>query len=232
MITRDLQKLDPGSIIELFQLDTIRAGDPTIYYLHNGVNALGNSVIFDGDIYTRFPIIASGFDKTGQGTIPRPKVQIANITGLIGALANNFEDLVQSKLTRIRTFTRYLDAVNFEGGINPEADPNQIIDRDVWFIDRKSSENKVFIEFELAAAFDVQGVKIPRRQVIQNVCTWKVYRGADCGYSGPPVADKNDNPTTDPSKDQCSFKLNGCRLRYGATAELPFGGFPSAGLVR
>jgi lambda family phage minor tail protein L len=231
MIESDIQKLNPGTIIELYQLDTTRAGDPNIYYLHNGVNELGNSVVFDGNLYTRFPIAATGFDKTGQGPIPRPKVQIANVTGLIGALAKELGDLVSSKLTRIRTFSRYLDAVNFPGGVNPEADPNQIIDRDVWFVDRKASENKVFIEFELSAAFDVQGVMLPRRQVTQNVCTW-TYRGAECGYAGGPVADKMDIPTTDPTKDRCGKRLSSCRLRFGQVAELPYGGFPACGLVR
>lgn len=231
MIESDIQKLNPGTIIELYQLDTTAAGDPNIYYLHNGVNELGNSVVFDGNLYTRFPIIASGFDKTGQGPIPRPKVQIANVTGLIGALAKELGDLVGSKLTRIRTFSRYLDAVNFPGGVNPEADPNQIIDREVWFVDRKSSENKVFIEFELAAAFDVQGVMLPRRQVVQNVCTWQ-YRSAECGYAGGPVADKNDVATTNPALDRCGKRLQSCRLRFGANGELPFGSFPSSGLVR
>jgi hypothetical protein len=36
------------------------------------------------------------------------------------------------------------------------------------------------------------GVVLPRRQIIANVCQWK-YRGAECGYTGPPVADANDN---------------------------------------
>lgn len=231
MIKSDIQKLNPGSIVELYQLDTTKAGDPNTYYLHNGVNELGNSVVFDGNRYTRFPVIASGFDKTGQGPIPRPKVQIANVTGLIGALAKELGDLVGSKLTRIRTFSRYLDAVNFPGGVNPEADPNQVLDRETWFVDRKSSENKVFIEFELAAAFDVQGVMLPRRQVVQNVCTWQ-YRSAECSYAGGPVADKNDAPTSDPAKDRCGKRLQSCRIRFGALNELPFGGFPSAGLIR
>ena len=65
MIESDIQKLNPGSIVELYQLDTTKAGDPNIYYLHNGVNELGNSVVFDGNLYTRFPVIASGCDKTG-----------------------------------------------------------------------------------------------------------------------------------------------------------------------
>lgn len=231
MIQSDIQKLNPGAIVELFQIDTSPAGDNHIYYLHNGVNELGNSLVFDGNIYTRFPIVAAEFEKTSQGTLPRPKIQIANVTGLIGALAKELGDLVGSKVTRIRTFVKYLDAVNFPGGVNPTADPNQVLDKEIWFIDRKSSENVIFVEFELTAAFDVQGVKIPRRQVVQNVCPWR-YRSSECSYTGGPVADKFDNPTTDPNLDSCGKRLNSCKLRFGATAQLPFGGFPSVGLLR
>jgi len=231
MIQSDIQKLNTGSIVELYQLDTTVAGDPQIYYLHNGVNELGNSVVFDGDIYTRFPIIASDFEKTAQGTMPRPKIQIANVTGLMGALAKELGDLVGSKVTRKRTFVKYLDAVNFQGGVNPTADPNQVLDNEIWFIDRKSNENAVFIEFELTAAFDVQGVKLPRRQIVQNVCPWK-YRSSECSYTGGAVADKLDQPTTDINNDRCGKRLRSCQLRFGINGVLPFGGFPSAGLIR
>ena len=231
MIESEIQKLSPSAIVELFQLDTTAAGDPFVYYFHNGVNELGQSVVWDGQIYTRFPIRASGFEKTGQGTMPRPKVLIANATGLIGALAKDLGDMVRCKVTRIRTFKKYLDAVNFPGGVNPDADPNQYLDREVWFIDRKSGEDKIFVEFELSAAYDVAGVKLPRRQVVQNVCTWR-YRSSECGYTGGAVADKNDLPTTDANQDQCGKRLTSCRLRFGNFAQLPFGGFPSAGLLR
>lgn len=226
MISEDIQKLNPGVIIELFQIDTFPAGGTEIIYLHNGVNELGNSVVFDGNLYTRFPLFAEGFEKSGSGTIPRPTLKVANISGVMGALVKSLNDLVNSKVTRIRTFARYIDAINFPGGINPEADPNQVIDKEIWNIDRKSSENKVFIEFELAAAFDVQGVMLPRRQCIQNICTWK-YRSSECTYSGGPVADKFDVATTDPNKDSCGKRLNSCRLRFGNNAVLPYGGFPS-----
>lgn len=228
MIESDIQKLNAGSIVELFKID---AGGTNVYYLHNGVNELGNSVVFDSQIYTRFPIFADGFEKTGQGSLPRPRLQIANVTGLIGALAKELDDLIGARVTRTRTFVKYLDAVNFTSGVNPEADPNQIIDNEIWFIDRKSSENQIFVEFELTAAFDLQGVRIPRRQVIQNVCNWQ-YRSSECSYSGGAVADNLDIPTTDINKDACSKRLLGCKLRFGANSQLPFGGYPAAGLLR
>lgn len=232
--TADIQSLAPGAIIELFELDLNRIGVAEIYRFHAGTNELDNDVVWEGNTYTRFPVQADGFAKSGQGSLPRPKIAIANITGLIGALAREAGDLLGAKLTRIRTFAKYLDAVNFADG-NPTADPNQYLDREVWFIDRKSAENKVFVEFELAAAFDVAGVMLPRRQCIQNLCQWLSiggYRGPYCGYTGGPVADKNDNPVTTLAEDRCGGRVDSCKLRFGENNPLPFGSFPGSGLAR
>jgi len=230
VIESDVQKLNPGQLVELFELDATALGDD-IYRWHSGVNGLGNDVVWDGNTYSRFPIEASGFAKSGKGTLARPKIVVANVSGLIGALARSLDDLVGAKVVRRRTFAKYLDAVNFPGGVNPEADPNCAFADEIWFVDRKSAENGVFVEFELSSAFDVRGVQLPRRQCIQNVCPW-VYRSANCGYAGGPVADKNDALTTDPDADQCGKRLVSCELRFGQNAQLPFGGFPGLGLIR
>jgi lambda family phage minor tail protein L len=39
------------------------------------------------------------------------------------------------------------------------------------------------VEFELAASFDLAGIRAPRRLCIANLCNW-VYRSAECGYIG------------------------------------------------
>jgi lambda family phage minor tail protein L len=135
----------------------------------------------------------------------------------------------------IRTFAKYLDAANFPGGENPGADPAQVIDREIWVVDRKSDENPVFIEFEMAAAIDMPECRLPRRQVIQNTCGWLLhggYRGPYCGYAGGPVADRNDRPMASMNEDRCGGRLASCRLRFGEHGVLPFGGFPGAGLLR
>lgn len=229
-IQSDVQKLDPGALVELFVLDaTALGGDVTRF--HSGLNELQSSVVWDGDTYTPFPIEASGFELSGRGTLPRPKIRVANVTGLISALCQELDDLVGATLTRKRTLVKYLDAVNFTGGVNPTADPTQAFPDEVWTVNRKAEETSAYIDFDLAAAFDVAGVKLPRRQVIANVCPWQ-YRGAECGYAGGAVADINDEATATLADDRCGKRLASCKLRFGEYAELPFGGFPGAGLVR
>lgn len=231
MISADLQSLTPGNLVTLYELDTQPIGGSDILRFHPGVNQLGQDVIWAGDTYTRFPIEASGFERTGQGSLPRPKMVVANVDGLIGELGRGYGGLEGAKVTRTRTFLKYIDAVNFPDGVNPHADPNQYIEKDIWFVSRRASENKIYIEYELAASFDLGHIKLPRRQVIQNVCPW-VYRSAECGYAGGPVADVRDQPAATLALDKCGKRLPSCKLRFGENAVLPYGGFPGAGLTR
>lgn len=230
MIQQDLQQLQPGYLVELFELDCTSVGGDVLRF-HNGSNQLRADVVFDGLTYMAYPIQASGFEFTGRGQAPRPSLTVANVTGLLGALVRTYDDLVGCKLTRRRTMLKYLDAVNFPGGVNPTADPTAQLPEDVYYIDRKSTENKVLIEFELAAAFDVAGVQLPRRYIVQNVCPWR-YRGGECGYTGTVYFDANDQLVPNPGQDVCGKRLNSCKVRFGEFAELPFGGFPAAGLTR
>lgn len=229
-IQQDLQKLEPGAIVELYELDATAIGG-SITRMHNGVNGLGSAVVWQGLTYSPFPIEAKGFETNGQGKTARPTVSVANVTGVIGALVRDLNDLQGAKFTRKRTLVKYLDAVNFPGGVNPTADPTASFSDDVFYVDRKASENKVAITFELAASFDVGGVQLPRRFIVQNVCPW-TYRSAECGYAGTAYFDRTDAAVASPALDVCGKRLSSCRARFGQNAELPFGGFPAAGLVR
>lgn len=230
-IESDIQSLAPGDMVQLFVLDATPQGDTAVRYFHAGTNSLLAPVVWQGATYTPIPMQCEGFELNGKGQLPRPLVRISNATGLIGAYCKTYNDLIGAKLTRKRTFVRYLDAVNFAGGVNATADPNVHFADDIYFIDRKSIENKTIVEFELAAAFDVQGIMLPRRQFIQNVCPWG-YRSTECGYAGGPVADINDVATSNPLLDNCGKRTPSCKLRFGASNPLPFGGFPASGLIK
>lgn len=229
MIETDIQKLAPGALVELFELDLTPFGGSLLRF-HAGTNALRQNVTWDGNVYTAFPIKASGFEFSGQGQAARPKLLAANIAGSITALILQYDDLVGTQVTRIRTLAKYLDAVNFAGGVNPSADPTAEFPRDIFYIDRKTAETSELVEFELAPAMDVTNVMLPRRQIVQNICAWG-YRSAECGYTGTNYFDANDVPTT-VGNDVCGKRLSSCQARFGQYAELPYGGYPAAGLVR
>lgn len=229
-IITEIQQLAPSAVVELFILDASSLGGG-VYYFHAGTNGLSAVIVWKGIQYLPFPIQATGFDMNGRGQLPRPKLLVANVTGVVTALVLTYQDLVGAKLTRKRTMAKYLDAVNFPGGVNASADTTAEFVDDIFFIDRKSAENKDYVEFELSASLDVFGVSLPRRQIIQNMCAWK-YRGTECGYTGTAYFNINDSSVPSASQDYCAKRLSSCKCRFGQSAELPFGGFPAAGMIR
>ncbi|WP_346099923.1 phage minor tail protein L [Pseudomonas veronii] len=202
--------------------------DQTLYF-HDGTNEISGSVVWQGQIYTPWPLKGTDFATPSQGSPARPKLQVGNFGGSISALCREYEDLLWAKLRRRRTLVKYLDAVNFIGG-NPTANPAEEYPVETWFVTRKVNETPASIEFDLGSPLDLQGVKLPRRQVVAGTCLW-AYRSGECGYAGGPVATYANLPTTDPAQDQCSRSMTGCKLRFGEKNELPFGGFPGISRV-
>ena len=175
-IFSSLQDINPSAIIELFtlQLSTALHGANTIYRFHAGSNLNANGkIVWAGNEYLRFPVQASGF-AFQKGQLPRPKLMISNGTGLISSilLSVNEEttgnDLTGATVTRIRTLAKFIDAVNFADGTNATADPSAEFPREVYSIDRKSTETREVVEFELAAPTDLVGVRIPKRQATRK----------------------------------------------------------------
>ena len=229
----ELQGINPSAIIELFvlELNVAQHGVSSTYRFHAGVNELNNGdIVWDGDTYSRLPIEADGFEYSGSGQIPRPKLRVANLLGTITTLLASLPNgLSGAKVTRLRTMARYLDAANFTGGTNPYGtpDPTALLPTEIYFVDQKTAETRDVIEFELAAVFDLQGVRAPKRQTIRNVCQWKYrnynsdtssfeYDQVDCPYTGNIYFKADDTITTDPALDQCGKRLSSCQKRFGA----------------
>jgi len=229
----DVSVLAPNAIIELFELrlDSNLHGSSNITRWHNGCNeGLTGGIVWDGNTYNSFAIEADGFEKTSTGSLPRPTLTVANTDGLITALlldvnaVTPHNDLTGAEVRRIRTLKRYLDG-------EAAADPNAQWPVEIWYIDRKDTENREVVSFELASKFDLVGQFIPKRQLIANVCQW-AYRSSECSYTGSNYWDADNNPTGSLASDRCGKSLKSCKLRFGNNGELPFGSFPSAGKVR
>ena len=229
----ELSKLSPSQIIELFEvhLDNTLHGSTDVYRFHAGANAaITGNVVFNGNTYTRIPVKADGFEFTNTGTLPRPTLSISNIDGTMTTLlllvnattAGN--DLGGAEVRRIRPLKKFLDGES-------TADPNAKFPDERWYVDRKASESRDSVTFELASKFDLAGQKLPKRQVIANVCQW-VYRSSECSYTGSNYFDVNGNTVSTLAADVCGKRVESCKLRFGNTAELPFGSFPGAGLTK
>tara|TARA_R100000773_G_scaffold16397_1_gene14880 strand:+ start:524 stop:1099 length:576 start_codon:yes stop_codon:yes gene_type:complete len=174
----DLQSINPSAIIELFvlQLSAAIHGSNTIYRFHNGSNLDANGeIVWAGNSYLRFPIKAEGF-AFQRGQLPRPTLSISNLSLIpsISALlltvnqttAGN--DLTGATVTRIRTLAKFIDAVNFADGTNATADNTAEFPQEIYYIDRKSAENRDVVSWELAAVFDLAGIRVPKRQCTRS----------------------------------------------------------------
>jgi lambda family phage minor tail protein L len=215
----DLQAVAPSAVIELFELELTAAlhGISETYRFHAGTSLNANGELkWNGNSYTRFPVEAEGFEYSGNGQLPRPKLRVSNIMGTITALLLSLPDGMEgAKVTRIRTLARYLDAANFPGNTNPYGtpDPTAEFPREIFYVDRKSVETRDVVEFELAAAFDLQGVRAPKRQCIANICQW-VYRSPECGYTAEAYYNSNDQAVANAAQDVCGKRLSSCEARF------------------
>ena len=108
-------------------------------------------------------------------------------------------------------------------------DPTAEFPREIYYIDRKATENRDLIEFELASAFYLAGVRAPKRQCIGNVCQW-TYRKDECPYDGNAYFDFNDVPVATLGQDVCGKRLRSCELRFSQpNSTLPYGSYPGIG---
>ena len=118
----ETQSINPGSLIELFELTTDAAlhGSATTYRFHAGTNEINNgNIIWDGNTYIAIPLEADGF-KYANGQLPRPTLTISNVTNVITAILLNVNqvtpgnDLTGAIVKRRTTLARFLDAANFD----------------------------------------------------------------------------------------------------------------------
>lgn len=231
-IYADLSALAPDAIIELFELhyDNTLHGSTDILRWHAGSNAdVTGNITWNSNDYVRLPVQAEGFEYTNTGTLPRPTLAVANLDGAVTALLLGVNlttpgnDLTGAKVKRIRTLKKFLDGES-------TADPYATFPVEEWFIDRKATESRDVVSFELASKFDLSNKQLPNRQVVANICQWQ-YRSSECSYTGSNYFDVNNNSVGSLAQDACGKRLSSCKKRFGENGELPFGSFPGAGLL-
>ena len=189
----ELNKINPSSIIELFELELtvglhIPAGNPnnldTVFRFHAGAN-LNNfgQIKFNNNLYQRVAVQIEGFQDTSTGTIPRPTLTFSNLGGItkdgtvmtmsdflaIVNLTTPGNDLLDAKVTRLMPLASALDNDNFVGD-NPFGTPStdRLQDR-IYYIDRKAIENRQVVQFELVSVLDMQNKRVPARIVTRDL---------------------------------------------------------------
>jgi lambda family phage minor tail protein L len=241
MLNSDIQTLEPGNEIILFEIDGSSFGADILRFHAQNIPyeaadlaqaEVPLRVIFwQNEEYSAWPAKLEGLEVNSDGSPSSPMLTVANIDGSISALCLYFQNMEQAKVTIRRTLAKYIDAKNFPGG-NAFADPTQE-SIEIWYIDKKVNEDNVSVTFELSNPADLSGYKIGRQMT--SYCFWcqrGEYRGADCGYTGITMFTDDDIATDNPELDQCSGTIAGCTKRFGDNEELPHGGFPSVRLIR
>lgn len=210
-LSTEIQRLNPSAIISLYELSNYDESGEVFCFTNIG------NVVWGGRTYQALPCESQDWEFSSKGTLPRPKIRISNVGGLISILLNQYNDLIGAKLTRRRTLARYL----MNSALSNEEFPP-----DIYTVSRKVSENKRVVEFELTSVLDMEENFLPRRVILSNFCSWQ-YRSSECSYTGGAVARVDDTPTSDLSQDACGKRLSSCKLRFGSAA-LPYGAFPGA----
>ncbi len=206
-ITKEVFKLESDAIVEMYEIDfshlqndfsflskkhKVDLGSEPVYRFCPAANTT-QPIEWQGKRYQPLPIFTSDFEMPSDGRLPRPKLSIANPSGLLSTIVLMNHDFHGCKVTRKRTFVKFLDDANFRSRdsnappTNPsgQADPNAHLPDDIFYINRKIAETKESIEFELTSMLEMEGVIFPAREMLADHCSFR-YRGAGCGYTGAP----------------------------------------------
>ena len=207
MLETDIQKGWHDAIVEMYDIDlspiTGDAGD--VFYFTNQLKEDDTRIQWKGNIYDALPIISAGYELNTTGQIAQPTLTVANIFGTFTEIIDSYDDLVGAKITRRRTFAKYLDG-------EPLADTLQEFPVDIFYIERKTQETALTITWQLGSVMDLEGLQLPRRVITQNHCLWR-YRSSECGYVGAPVFNVNDQLiTTTGQSAQAIAVINGYAL--------------------
>ena len=201
-ITTEATSLEPNTLVNFFEIDISEIKSNTlsgnnlpiaddILRFHNLHIMEGRTLWFQGKQFYGAPVVAEGFNLSSSGELPRPKLSITTREGMNDTAVAQFVSLkrafvqlghlVGAKVTRIRTFVKFLDAANDIEGVAQEPDEHAQFPKEIFYIDSKTVEDKKSIQFELSSVLDVQNFKLPGRLVLSTRCPW-VYRGEGCCF--------------------------------------------------
>lgn len=188
----------------------------SFFPFHPCSNGLNGKIVLDNIPYLPIAVEVEDFESNIFNRINRPKIRISNEGLTISQVLRRKNDFKHARIERIKIFLKYIDDVNFEGGVNPYgvADPAAEISRDSYIISQKTQENWSLVEFELTAPFDLENFTIPGRLVLSRYCYWQ-YRGLGCNYFGRPVCQDNNVDFTHIPTGIFNFQTTENEWNYG-----------------
>ena len=178
IIAKDLQKLDPGSeLVCLYELEYVKG---SFIYFMSGLDTdlsevqmrdySNNSQI---NTYIAIPAQMQGLEYKNDGAIARPTITIANVintfSNAIGTI--QYDSFLGLKFIKRTTLKKYLH------GESAATNPPTEFPRDIYVMDRIKAKTKTTVQIECVAPFDLEGVRIPARNILPDRCPF-IYQGA------------------------------------------------------
>lgn len=159
-ISTHIQLMATDPLVELFELDCSQIGG-VVYRFTPMTNNNLTEIQFAGQVWQPVPIQSDGFSYSGVDAPAKPTLTISNVLMQLMSPVISLNDLVGAKLTRYRTFERFLST-----GSSPDA--TAYLPKDVFYISKKIVQNKINIQWELTSALDRSNAHIPRRLFLRR----------------------------------------------------------------
>lgn len=159
-IRQEIQKPAPDSIVELFELDCTALGG-SIFRFSPHVSERYTSVTFNNKTWQAMPITCTGFSYSTSEAPAKPTIAVSNISKVLLASVIGLGDIVGAKLTRYRTFRRYL-------GDGAEPNGAAFLPVDIFYVERKVAHNKFSITWQLTSELDKINQKLPKRLFLKR----------------------------------------------------------------
>lgn len=226
-IVKELLKMQPDALIEFFEINfsnlqsdfsmlekehRVNISQDPIYRFTSNINGT-RPLFWQGKQYQPLPVDIEGLEAASDGRLPRPKLRLSNPSGILSSIVASNYDFHGCKVTRKRTFAKFIDDANFPenlttykdvdsastkttnrnkdiNDLNPfggRQDTDAHLPDEVYYIHRKTAENKNILEFELTSILEVSGAKFPGRTMMSNHCSFRYRQPGTCGYNGCPI---------------------------------------------
>jgi lambda family phage minor tail protein L len=222
-LSGEAHTLTPSAQVDLYCVDLNAIGVGQVFYFYAGTSKNSTPVTYQGATYTPWYINVSGIDKRGTGSSARPTAEIGNAAYFISDLCRAYQDMVGAIVRRRRTLSNYI-----------LADIGEYQD-EYYLIERRAEESAELVKFELASPLDFLDKQLPGLLAIANSCPHRyksTLGGSGCSWPGTNPAkwfDRFGTPVSSAEQDVCGKRLSDCKLRFGATSPLDYGGNPGLG---
>lgn len=157
--------------IELFILET-DTGNAYFTSYESSVWFADRDAPYTRREYQPIPVNFTGFEHKAEGAYARPVITFSNVFKTLPNIMGSSDDLIGKKVTRRKTIAKYLPTQSAGDGPAPTELPRQ-----VFIFNRLNEETAALVSFELTTAFDLEGVTVPNRYILANICPW-LYQGA------------------------------------------------------